>query len=64
MSTPMALQRSRSNRMVAGVMGGVARRYGWNATTVRLLFVLVSILSAAFPGIIVYLVMWLLIPSE
>ena len=64
MSTPMALQRSRSNRMVAGVMGGVARRYGWNATTVRLLFVLVSILSAAFPGIIVYLLMWLLIPSE
>jgi len=60
----MALQRSRSNRMVAGVMGGVARRYGWNATTVRLLFVLVSILSAAFPGIIVYLLMWLLIPSE
>lgn len=64
MSNSMGLRRSRSNRMLAGVMGGVAQRYGWSATTVRMLFVLVSILSAAFPGIIVYLVMWLLIPSE
>ena len=64
MTTPMGLQRSRSDRMVAGVMGGLARRYGWNATTVRILFVLVSIFSAAFPGIIAYLLMWLLIPSE
>ena len=64
MNNPTSLQRSRSNRMVAGVMGGLARRYGWNATTVRVLFVLASVLSAAFPGIIVYLLMWLLIPSE
>lgn len=64
MNSPMGLRRSRSNRMVAGVMGGIAQRYGWSPTVVRVLFVLVSILSAAFPGIIVYLVMWLLIPSE
>lgn len=64
MSSPMGLRRSRSDRMVAGVMGGIAQRYGWSAMTVRMLFVLVSILSAAFPGLIVYLVMWLLIPSE
>lgn len=64
MNNPTSLQRSRSNRMVAGVMGGLARRYGWNVTTVRVLFVLASVLSAAFPGIIVYLLMWLLIPSE
>lgn len=63
-TTNMGLRRSRSDRMVAGVMGGIARRYGWSPTLLRVLFVLVSILSAAFPGIIVYLVMWLLIPSE
>lgn len=64
MNTTMGLRRSRSNRMIAGVMGGVAQRYGWSPTLLRVLFVVVSILSAAFPGIIVYLVMWLLIPSE
>lgn len=64
MSSQMGLRRPRSNRMVAGVMAGIAQRYGWSPTVVRVLFVLASILSAAFPGIIVYLVMWLLIPSE
>lgn len=58
------LSRSRNDRVLAGVMGGVARRFGWNSTLVRVLFVIVSILSAAFPGIIVYLAMWLLIPQE
>ncbi|HET9033971.1 MAG TPA: PspC domain-containing protein [Dokdonella sp.] len=58
------LSRSRSDRVLAGVMGGVARRFGWNSTLVRVLFVIVSVLSAAFPGIIVYLAMWLLIPQE
>jgi phage shock protein PspC (stress-responsive transcriptional regulator) len=44
--------------------GGIARRFGWNSTLVRVLFVLVSILSAAFPGIVVYLILWLLMPEE
>lgn len=55
--------RSRSNRMIAGVMGGIAARLGWDATLVRLVFVLVSIMSAAFPGILVYLLLWLLMPE-
>lgn len=63
MTDPRPFTRSRSDRMLAGVMGGIARRYGWNATTVRIVFVLVSILSAAFPGILVYLVLWLLMPE-
>jgi phage shock protein PspC (stress-responsive transcriptional regulator) len=50
--------------MLAGVCAGIARRYGWNATLVRVLFVLVSVLSAAFPGIIVYAALWLLMPQE
>ncbi len=45
-------------------MGGIARRFGWNPTLVRVLFVIVSIASAAFPGILVYLILWLLIPEE
>lgn len=58
------LYRSRDDRMIAGVLGGVARRYGWSSGLLRLVFVLVSVLSAAFPGIIVYLIAWLLIPEE
>ena len=62
--TPRTLSRSRSDRVLAGVMGGIARRFGWNSTLVRVLFVIVSVISAAFPGILVYLILWLLIPEE
>lgn len=58
------LARSRHNAMIAGVMGGIAQRFGWSTTGLRILFVLVSICSAAFPGILVYVVLWLLIPKE
>ena len=54
--------RSRRDRMIAGVMGGIARRLGWNPMLLRVVFVLVSVLSAGFPGIAVYLILWLLMP--
>jgi phage shock protein PspC (stress-responsive transcriptional regulator) len=62
--TDRPFTRSRTDRMLAGVMGGIAQRFGWNSTLVRVLFVLVSIASAAFPGIIVYLILWLVMPEE
>jgi phage shock protein C len=58
------LTRSLDDRIVAGVCGGIAARYGWSSTTVRLVYLLVSICSTAFPGILVYLLLWLLIPNE
>ena len=64
MNSSAPITRSRHDRMVAGVVGGVARRMGWNSTLLRLIYVVVSILSAAFPGILVYLIAWLLIPEE
>jgi phage shock protein PspC (stress-responsive transcriptional regulator) len=63
MNATRSLYRSRHDRMIAGVLGGIARRYGWNATLLRALYVLVSIASAAFPGLLVYLILWLLIPE-
>jgi phage shock protein C len=60
----MAVLRSRRDRMIAGVCGGLARSLGWNPTTVRILYVLVSILSAAFPGILVYIILWIVMPEE
>ena len=64
MNAMRSLSRSRDDRILVGVMGGIARRFGWNSTLVRILFVVFSILSAAFPGILVYLILWLLIPDE
>ncbi|NNF43888.1 MAG: PspC domain-containing protein [Phycisphaerales bacterium] len=58
----MPLHRSRHNRLLGGVCGGLAHWLGWNPTLVRILFVLVSILSAGFPGTIVYIVLWILMP--
>ena len=58
------LTRSRTDRMLAGVIGGIARRFGWDSNLTRIGYMLVSILSAAFPGILVYLVLWLLMPEE
>jgi phage shock protein PspC (stress-responsive transcriptional regulator) len=59
----VGLYRSQRSNMIAGVMGGIAERFGWNANLLRIIFVLVSIMSAAFPGILVYLVLWLVIPK-
>ena len=64
MNTTTSFVRSRHDRMLAGVMGGIAARFGWNSTLLRIAYVLVSILSAAFPGILVYLILWLLMPEE
>jgi phage shock protein C len=58
------LLRSRSNRVLGGVCGGIARWLSWDPTWVRVLYVVLSIISAAFPGIIVYLVLWLVMPQE
>jgi phage shock protein PspC (stress-responsive transcriptional regulator) len=56
------LKRSK-DRMIAGVCGGIAEWLGWGADKVRVIYVIVSILSAAFPGIIVYLILWLVMPE-
>jgi phage shock protein PspC (stress-responsive transcriptional regulator) len=49
--------------MIAGVCGGLAEWLGWPPTRLRIAYVVVSILSAAFPGTLVYLVLWYLMPD-
>lgn len=51
------------NRMIAGVCGGMAEFLGWDPTLVRVLYVVGSILSAAFPGALVYVILWLVMPG-
>jgi phage shock protein C len=59
----MALRRSRRNKMIAGVCGGIAERLNWDPTVVRTLYVAVSVMSIAFPGILIYLVLWIVMPK-
>jgi phage shock protein PspC (stress-responsive transcriptional regulator) len=49
--------------MIAGVCGGIAEFLGWDVTLVRVLYVIVSIVSAAFPGILAYVLFWVLMPK-
>jgi phage shock protein C len=58
------LARNPHDKMIAGVCGGIARWLGWDPTVVRILYVLVSIFSAAFPGILVYIILWAVMPEE
>lgn len=58
------LRRSRSNRMLGGVVAGLANYLGMDVSLARVLYVLISIFSAAFPGILVYVILWVLVPQE
>jgi phage shock protein PspC (stress-responsive transcriptional regulator) len=59
-----ALVRSNRNKILGGVCGGIANWLGWDPTLVRILYVLISILSVAFPGTVVYVILWLVMPKE
>lgn len=63
MSNHPPLRRPRSNRMLAGVIAGLADYFGLDPTLARILYVLLSVFSAAFPGILVYIILWILIPQ-
>jgi phage shock protein PspC (stress-responsive transcriptional regulator) len=56
------LVRPREGRMIAGVCAAVAHRYGLDATTVRIVFVVSCLLPG--PQVLVYLALWVLIPDE
>ncbi len=55
------LKRS-DDRIFGGVCGGLAEHLGWPAYRLRILYVLISLLSAAFPGILVYVILWITMP--
>mgnify|MGYP002395564615 CR=1 FL=1 len=56
---------ARSNRkIIAGVCGGIASWLGWDPLLVRLLYVIISAASAAFPGILVYIILWIVMPKS
>lgn len=63
-STNPPLQRVRDGAIIAGVCGGIARWLGWDPTLVRFLYVVFSVASICFPGILAYLLLWFIMPRE
>ena len=57
------LRRSKKSRIIAGVCGGLAEWLGWDPTVLRIVYVVVSLVSAAFPGILAYIILWILMPE-
>jgi len=56
------LYRSKTNRQVAGVCGGLAEHFNVDATLVRVLFVVLAVLGGS--GLLLYVAMWVIIPKE
>lgn len=56
------LRRSR-DKVIAGVCGGLAEWMGWPAGRTRFAYVILSVVSAAFPGILVYIILWIAMPG-
>jgi len=56
------LRRSR-NQLIGGVCAGIAEYFDWDITLVRVSYVLLSVLSAGFPGLLVYIILWMIMPT-
>jgi phage shock protein PspC (stress-responsive transcriptional regulator) len=61
--TQKRLTRSRSNKWLAGICGGMAEYFGWDAELLRLLWVLLTFCTV-FCGGIVYLILWIIMPQD
>jgi len=57
------LYRSRTNRMIAGVAGGMAEYFGIDPTLVRLIWVLLLI-PGGVPGFLPYVILWIVVPKD
>lgn len=49
---------------IAGICGGIAQYFGWDKELTRIIWLLLTLFSACFPGLIAYIVLWCLTPRE
>lgn len=63
MSNGKRLTRSRNDKWLAGVCGGIANYFGWDPAIVRLVYLLLTV-GTAFSGIIVYIILCICMPEE
>ena len=57
------LTRSRKERMIAGVCGGLAEYFGWDPTLLRIVYILATFFTA-FAGVIIYIILWIVMPGR
>jgi phage shock protein C len=62
MAETRRLYRSRTNRKLAGVCGGLAQYFNADPTLMRVLFVVLALLGG--PGLLIYLLLWIVVPEE
>jgi phage shock protein C len=62
MAQTRKLYRSRTDRKLAGVCGGLAQYFNADATLIRVLFVVLAVLGGS--GLVLYLAMWIIVPNE
>ena len=58
------LYRSTEHRMLGGVCGGIADYFDIDPTIVRLIYLVLSIFTACFPGLILYLICLFVVPND
>ncbi|MBQ6433914.1 MAG: PspC domain-containing protein [Bacteroidaceae bacterium] len=63
MMTKDRLTRSRSNKWLAGICGGIAEYFGWNADALRLVWLVLTV-GTMFCGGIIYLILWIIMPQD
>jgi len=52
-----------NNQMIAGVCAGIAEYVGWDVTLVRVIYAILSVFSAGFPGLLLYIILWIVMPK-
>jgi len=62
MSSPKSLTRSQSDRLIAGVCGGLAEYFNLDSTLIRFLFIAIILLGGS--GILIYLILWIFLPNQ
>lgn len=62
--TGKKLLRSTNDKWVAGILGGIAEYLNWDPAILRLAYVLLTVFSAGFPGILIYIFLWIVMPKQ
>jgi phage shock protein PspC (stress-responsive transcriptional regulator) len=58
------LYRSKTNKMIAGVCGGLAEYFNIDANLMRVIYILLFFVTGLLPLIIIYLIMWAIVPAR
>lgn len=61
---PKRLYRSQKERMIAGVCGGIGLYLKQDPTLIRVLAILITVFTGFFPGLIAYIILWIIIPEN